>query len=405
MKGWLLRAAIVLGVVMPLGVMAAQGAAAARAKPATVADDDANAPYKTFDTTPAITMGPLLLDMSDTSVVIEWMTDAPSDARVSYGEGKIAHEVVPQVDGLVPVGTVHRVVVRGLLPGHSYQYRVSSRRVVALKPYWPDRGQTVESPIYSFTTFDTAKQAASFAVMTDTHEDVSRIHVLMDMVQRKPVDFVVHTGDSLNYGVGENQLKDKFMDPMATGLQGHMPLLYVRGNHEYRGEFARSLGDYLHSQSGKYYYTRDQGPLHLVVVDTGEDKPDATNVYAGLNNLRDYRQEEFAWLQQALADEARTRTAPFTVVLGHDPEWGWLDGHNEAWMQLANRAKVDLFIAGHLHRLERFAPGSHGNDFPILALGQDQIAQVEASEHELKVMVVDRAGRTLDAFSIQRKSK
>lgn len=397
MKHHLLRAAIVLGVALPWAVMAAQRAA--------VADDDANAPYKTFESTPAITMGPLLLDMSDTSVVIEWMTDAPSDAKVSYGEGKIEQEVVPQVDGLVPVGTMHRVVIHGLSPGHTYQYRVSSRRVVALKPYWPDRGRTVESPVYSFTTFDTAKPATRFAVMTDTHEDVGRIQALMQQVRQARVDFVVHTGDSLNYGVSENQLKDKFLDPMATDLQGHLPLLYVRGNHEYRGQFARSLGDYLHSQNGTYFYTRDQGPLHLVVVDTGEDKPDATNVYAGLNNLRDYRQEEFAWLQQTLADATRTRTAPFTVVLGHDPEWGWLDGHNEAWMQLANRARVDLFIAGHLHHLERFAPGSHGNDFPILALGQDQVARVEADEHELKVTVVDRAGRTLDAFTIQRKSK
>jgi len=383
---------------------AEQGGKVPSSKPAVV-DDDANAPYKTFDAKPAITMGPLLLDMSDTSVVIEWMTDTPSDAKVSYGEGGLQHEVMPQVDGLVPVGTVHRVVLSGLQPGHSYQYRVASRRVVALKPYWPDRGQTVESPVLDFTLFDTAKKTTAFATITDTHEDVARIRALMDVIRQAPVDFVAETGDAFNYVVSENQIKDRFLDPVAAGLQGRTPLLYVRGNHEYRGEMARSLGDYLHEQGGKYFYTRDQGPVHLVVVDTGEDKPDATNVYAGLNNLRDYRKQELAWFQQVLTGEPRMRTAPFTVVLGHDPEWGWLDGDNAAWMRAANAAKVDLFIAGHLHQLAWFKPGTHGNDFPILALGQDQVARVEAGESELKVTVVDRSGRTVESFSLRRKKK
>jgi len=375
------------------------------AKPAQTDDDDANAPYKVYDATPAITMGPLLLDMAEDSVVIEWMTDAPSDAKVSYGEHALDHETVPQIDGLVPVGTMHRVVLRGLQPGRSYQYRIASRRVVALRPYWPDRGKTVESPVYSFTTFDASKKRTTFATMTDTHENVERVRSLTDLALRQSVDFVVHTGDGVHYATGENQVKDKFLEPMATGLRGRTPLIYARGNHEYRGEFARSLGDYLHAQEGRYYYTRDAGPVHLVVVDTGEDKPDATNVYAGLNDLRSYRAEEYAWFKQVLADEPRMRTAPFTVVLGHDPEWGWLDGANDEWTKRANEAKVDLFIAGHLHRLERVKPGERGNDFTILALGQDQIARVEADEQTLKVTVIDSTGKTVDDFVLKRRSK
>lgn len=369
-------------------------------------DDDPNVPYKTFDATPAITMGPLLLDMSDTSVLVEWMTDSPSDGRVNYGEGgKLDREAVPQVDGMVPVGTMHRVVIDGLQPGHGYQYKVASRRVVALKPYWPDMGRTIESKVAGFTTFDSAKKTTDFAVITDTHENVERVKALMGMINQVPVDFVVHTGDSLNWVASENQIKDKFLDPMAAGLQGKTPLLYVRGNHDYRGELARSFGDYLHEQGGRYFYTRDDGPLHMVMVDTGEDKPDATQVYAGLNNLRDYRRQELAWFKQVLAGEPRTREAPFTVVLGHDPTWGWLDGHNDTWMQAANQAHVALFIAGHVHRFMHIKPGERGNDFPILVVGQDQVARVEVGEQELKVRLTDRAGKLVDAFTIQRRKK
>lgn len=402
MRDGLSRALLALGLILPL-TAALAGIPPAPAKPA-VDDDDANAPYKVYNATPAITMEPLLLDMADDSVVVEWMTDSPSDAKVIYGEDTLDHEAVPQIDGLVPVGTQHRVVLRGLKPGHTYQYRVASRRVVALKPYWPERGQTVQSEIHRFTTFDPSKKATSFVSMTDTHENVERVDALMAMARNRPVDFVVHTGDGVHYAVSENQVKDKFLAPMAAGLRSDVPLIYARGNHEYRGEFARSLGHYLHAQEGRYYYTRDQGPLHLIVVDTGEDKPDATNVYAGLNDLRAYRQDEFAWFAQAL-DEPRTSAAPFTVVLGHDPEWGWLDGANDAWTKRANAARVDLFIAGHLHRYERVKPGERGNEFTILALGQDQLARVDASERELKVTVVDRAGKTVDAFTLVRRNK
>lgn len=401
----LIKAGSILIFLCGISTMHAQPMPAKAAAAPAAADDDANAPYKVYDATPAITMGPLLLDMAEDSVVIEWMTDAPSDAKVSYGEHALDHEAVPQVDGLVSVGTMHRVVLRGLQPGRTYQYRIASRRVVALKPYWPDRGRTVQSPLYSFTTFDASKASTRFATMTDTHEDVERVRALAALAQRQPVDFIVHTGDGVHYATSENQLKDRFLEPLATGLQGRTPLIYARGNHEYRGEFARSLGDYLHAQEGRYYYTRDQGPVHLMVVDTGEDKPDATNVYAGLNDLRAYRAEEYAWFQRVLADEPRVRSAPFTVVLGHIPHWGWLDGADAEWTKRANEAKVDLFIAGHLHRLERVKPGERGNDFTILALGQDQIARVEADERELKVTVLDRAGKALDTFVLERRSK
>ena len=395
----------VLFTVMALCTSLLLGAVAADARKAAVPDDDPNVPYRTFDSTPAITMGPLLLDMSDTSVIVEWMTDAPSDGRVSYGEGKLDHEVVPQMDGMVPVGTMHRVVIEGLAPGRTYQYCVASRRVVALKPYWPDMGKTVESAVGSFTTFGAAKKTTRFAVITDTHENVERIQALTSLIHQVPVDFVVHTGDSLNYVVSENQIKDRFLEPMATGLKATTPLLYVRGNHDYRGEMARSFGDYLHAQDGGYVYTRDDGPLHMVMVDTGEDKPDGTQVYAGLNNLRDYRTREWAWFRHVLADEPRTKAAPFTVVFGHDPSWGWVDGQETQWTQAANQARIDLFIAGHEHHYQHIKPGEHGNDFPVLVVGQDQVVRVEASDTELTVKVVDRAGKLVDAFTLRRKPK
>lgn len=386
------------------GLLLALPALAATKQAQPFHDDEADAPYKVWNSTPAITMPPLLLDVSGTSVVVEWMTDSDSDGSVRYGEHGLDRTAVAEHDGLLDVGTFHRVVIDGLEPGHAYQYQVASRRVVAVRPYWPERGNTVQGEILHFTTLALAHTNARFAVITDTHEKVPRIHTLLGEIRKTPEDFVAHLGDTVNWAESEQQFKDVFLAPTAEDLGGNTPLLYVHGNHEYRGPFARQLGAYLHEQGGRYDYVRDDGPLHLIAVDTGEDKPDGTNVYAGLNDLRDYRREGLLRFGAALSD-AHTRGAPFTVVLGHQPDWGWSGGDNAKWTQLANQAHVDLFIAGHVHRFMHIKPGEQGNDFPILVVGQDQVAWVTATDTELKVKVTDSDGKPIDAFTLARKTK
>lgn len=382
--------------------------------PVQTVDPTANAPYPVLDATPAITQPPLVLDVSDTSAEIEWMTGAAADARVRYGRHALDHVAIPETDGLIPVGRVHRVIIRGLEPGHTYQYQAISRRVVQLRPYWPEMGKAVSSDVHTFTTLSATKASTSFAFFTDTHERLGRIKVMTDLIHREPVDFVVDGGDIVNWVQGGDQLREKFLDPVAKALAGTTPLLYVRGNHENRGPYARSLGKYLYAQDGHYYYTRDAGPLHLVVVDTGEDKPDATNVYAGLDDMRDYKRAERAWFAKVLADEPRTRTAPFTVVLAHQPDWGWsygsgkptaMAGANADWMKLANNADVDLMIAGHVHRFEFIKPGEQGNDFPILVVGINQVARVDATANSLAVTVTDKQGKVIKTFTLKRHAK
>ena len=363
--------------------------------------DVANRPYKTFDTTPAILAGPLVLDVSDTSAVLLWMTDSPSDARVRFGEQTPEHEVIPDEDGLVPVGTMHRVVLEGLKPGTRYRYQAFSRRVVAMKPYWPDRGGTAESRIAEFTTLDPAKSATRFAVVTDTHDDPARVRDLLAKIGEKGVEFVVHAGDSMDHATSERQVRDGFFAPMAEGLAG-LPMLYVRGNHETRGEFARTLAPWLRAQEGHYYYERRQGPLHLYAIDSGEDKSDATRVYAELNNMRAYRERELVWFRETLRQPV-SPPAAFRVMLTHQPEWGWTGMASHVWSQQASDAGIDLMISGHNHRHSWIAPGS-GKTFPTLVVGQDQFAVVDVNTNRIQIEIFGRDGRPqLKPYSVTRK--
>ena len=367
-------------------------------------------PYKVFDTRPVVTQGPYLVASSDMSTTIVWLTDTPSHAKVKFGRGAglaadgLTMTAEPQQDGLVPVGLRHVVHLRGLEPGATYSYQVVSTRVVKLKAYWPDKGLSTESPVYRFTTLDPRRPTASFSVVTDTHEDIPRIRALNKIIDWASTEFLVHTGDAFHWIDSEEQLFRNWLEPTTAGLANTKPLMYARGNHELRGPFARQLFDYVPNIDGRFYFARDAGPVHLLVLDTGEDKPDDTNVYADLNRTIPYRAAELAWLREHLRTAPRVRSAPFRVVVMHQPSWGWLADGNAAWIDAANGAGVDLVIAGHRHRFSYTPPGPDvPHKYHLLVVGQDQVARVSATTTELRVEVVGTDGKVVHALTIPRR--
>jgi predicted phosphodiesterase len=377
-------ASLCLGVA----ALAAQGEAWAQSEP-----------YKVFDTRPVITEGPYLVALSDTEVSVVWMTDAPSHAKVILREGDKVREIEPQVDGLVPVGQRHAVKVGGLAPGTRYTYEAVATRVVKLKPYWPDKGLSTSSPAAAFTTFSPRQAQVSFSVVTDTHEDTARIGRLMKLVDWSNTDALLHLGDAFHWLDSEEQLWSKWLRPTVAAMGPGKPLLFARGNHELRGAFARQLAAYVPTPEGRYYYTRAMGPVHLLVLDTAEDKPDDTNVYAGLNRTQAYRAEELAWLRAQVGDNAHLARAPFRVVAMHQGDWGSLPDNGAAWIALANQARIDLVLAGHDHAFS-YHPPDKVRAYHQLILGQDQLARVEATGQVLTVSVYTDKGSLVHTLKI-----
>jgi len=367
-------------------------------------------PYKVFDTRPVITQGPYLVASSADSTTIVWLTDTPSHSLVRYGRGAnlaasaLTTVAEPQTDGLVPVGLRHVVHLTGLEPGATYSYQVVSTRVVKLRAYWPDKGLATDSPVYSFTTLDPRRPTTSFSVMSDSHEDIPRIRALNKIIEWTTTDFLVHTGDAFHWIDSEEQLFRNWLAPTTAALDHRLPLMYARGNHELRGPFARQLFDYVPTIEGRFYYARDSGPVHLLVLDTTEDKPDDTNVYARLNQTVEYRARELAWLREHTRTSTRLRDAPFRVMAMHQPQWGWLAEGNASWMAAANEARVDLVIAGHTHRHSYTAPGPDvPHTYHLLTVGQDQVARVDATAQALTVVVTGTDGTVIQTLVIPRR--
>jgi predicted phosphodiesterase len=217
-------------------------------------------------------------------------------------------------------------------------------------------------------------------------------------------EFLVHLGDAFHWIDTEEHLFRRWLRPTAAALSHSKPLFFVRGNHELRGPFARNLRDYLPTPEGRFYYARDAGPVHFMVMDTGEDKPDDTNVYAELNRTTPYRDQELAWFKDHVSTSQRVAEAPFRVILMHSPGWGWLAQGPAEWIETANEAGVDLVISGHQHRLSYTPPGPDvEHRYHLLVIDQDQVAQVQASETEITVVVTDLEGNVVQAVGIPRR--
>ncbi len=362
-------------------------------------------PYTIHDTRPLIMEGPFLVAPTQDGVTIVWKTDTNCHSRVEYGESVDLGEVAESFPyGLVPIGTTHAIRLSGLKSGKTYYYRTVSTRVVKMKAYWPEKGLSIKSQVYRFTVPDPGNETVTFGFLTDTqHEDLQRLAKNLDLIDWKGIEFLVHGGDAFGSIENEDQLFTKFLRPVTERLD-HKPLVFVRGNHEFRGSFARQLYDYLPTGSGEFYYSFDAGPVHFLVLDTGEDKDDDTNVYSGLNRTEPYRELEFAWLQEHVRTNQRIKKAPFRVILMHAPNWGWVNEESGKWTELANRAGVDLVIAGHTHRYSWDPAGTDGRDYGVLVVGQDQAAHFVASSTEIKVVVTDTAKGVVEEISVPRRN-
>ena len=90
----------------------------------------------------AITNGPVVEGTTDTTAVIAWTTNVNAGTTVKYGADQ-SH--LSQVAEMPWGGITHRVHLKGLQPGTTYFYQVSSGKAQG-------SGTTVCSQVLSFTT-------------------------------------------------------------------------------------------------------------------------------------------------------------------------------------------------------------------------------------------------------------
>ncbi|MFB3828720.1 MAG: metallophosphoesterase [Bryobacteraceae bacterium] len=332
----------------------------------------------------SITNGPYLQIDSGASVAVTWITDRPAAGVVEYGlAGGELKPAFSSHHGLVDTGRVHHVVLKDLQPGATYRYRVASREILTPRPGKLEQGATVRSEFREFRALDPGKREFSFLVFNDMHDVPATFPELLKAAGAAPYDFVLLNGDIVSHVANEAQVT-KMLDAAAASFASSAPFLWVRGNHETRGPFARQLPAYLHLPDSRYYRGFDYGGVRFTILDTGEDKIDEHPEYGGLADFFRYRREQAEWLKAEVASAA-FRSARYRIVVCHmpfsgaarqsggsgsapSPFQGMADGYRNFGATL-EQANVDLMISGHLHSSAVADPVAGRHRYPIVRGG------------------------------------
>ena len=356
-----------------------------------------------------ITHGPYLQNLSENEVTVVWTTDKPCKSWVEFSkkeDGKNFYSQLPRKayasqDGLCCVDTLHRVTVTGLEKNTTYFYRVLSQEVKELLPYRPVLGNIVSTDIWkkplTFTTLDGRQETLSMVMINDIHGKNDLQKKLLEMAPPQNVDMVVFCGDMCNYINKQSDIFTGFLDTSVGLFASRKPFVYVRGNHETRGAYARNFFRYLAGPEGKFYYAFTYGPIRFVVLDSGEDKPDTDVEYSGLVDFDNYILEQKEWLAREL-ESPEFRAASFRVVLSHIPfgKGGWCGSERlrKQLLPLLEGARIDLMLSGHNHTFG-FMDKGKVTAFPIIVNSNNSVLTMFGSEDLLKVQVKQIDGKVL----------
>lgn len=340
-------------------------------------------------------------------ITIMWQTWVPSYSWVEYGTDttdlsswQMARTIV---DGQVICnGTRNKIRIEGLKPGRTYYYRVYSQEILLYQAYKKEFGETAVSPVHSFTL--PAENGSGFTaiVFNDLHKQSETLQALYSHVRDIPYDFVVFNGDCIDDPADHDEATAFLSELNSTVGAADVPVFYLRGNHEIRNAYSiglRALFDYV---GDKTYGAFNWGDTRIVMLDCGEDKPDSTWVYYGLNDFSGLRKEQVGFLEKELSSE-EFRNASRRVLIHHIPIYAMGDAYNpclELWGLLLDGAPFDICLNAHTHRHAFHPAGSAGNTFPVVVGGGYSmegatVMVLEKKGEDMTLKVLDTAGNTI----------
>ena len=313
--------------------------------------------------TPAVIMAP-----RPDGVEVVWAVSRLSRGHVEWkGEdgnsglaGKNSFGFVPQGDEIL------RVRVEGLKPGGRYELRTITDAT--------DGKDREESPWKKFRTLDPGAKETNFVVWNDTHqnaETIKRLHA-----STPAGDFLLWNGDTCNNWDKEDWLVPTLLHPAGQDVSENRPMLLTWGNHDVRGQWAFKMPEMIATPDGLPFYAFRSGPMAVICLHTGEDKPDDHPSFGGRVAFEALRREQGAWLKEVIA-RPEFREAPYRVVFCHIPlRWteevpdaGYEKGGYDSFSRFSRQAwhdslvawKTQIVISGHTHS-HAWIPGT--GEFP-----------------------------------------
>lgn len=359
---------------------------------------------------------PLISGPDPSSLAILQAVYGPASgfAEISINEGEW-QKVLPESQGLI---ALEDHVLKFLLPpipsGAKLRYRVTASTAIYKGPYQVVRGTPATSETFSLTTLNPASKTAQFVIWNDTHENMETIQPLHDLTLQINPEFLLWNGDQTNNVNDIDVMADQYISPSGLPIASQYPLAYLRGNHDLRGPAARHLDRFTHCPGDDFTNAFRAGPVAVLCMDTGEDKPDSHPIFAGLVGCEPMRARQTKWLEKIIT-EPWFRDAPYKILCCHIPLW-WEDevtdhGYywfqkpcRDAWLDLLVKGGIQLVISGHTHQ-PSLLPKTEQRPIPQLIGGGPKkeaatITHVVANEKKLTVTMKKLNGDLVHELSL-----
>lgn len=353
---------------------------------------------------------PYLQNLTSNSVNILFVTNIKAYSWVEYGENetsKIGHKTK---DGfVVAYNRINNIRLENLKPNTTYNYKIRSKEITQFKPYELKYGAQISSDVFTFKTPKVNEEECNCVIFNDIHERAHSFSELLQVNAKRPFDFVILNGDMFDYEEDEAQVIRNLLNPCANLFAKSKPYIMLRGNHETRGKFRAELKNYFSYPTNEYYYTMVKGPVHFTFIDTGEDKPDEAEVYAGIVDFDAFREEQALWLEKEM-QKADYINAKYKVIVMHIPPFYSGDWHGtlhcrKVFSSLFEKHNVDLVLSGHTHSYGVHKP-TNDHSYPVIIgggpkQGDRTIINLNANQEKLEITMIDDSGIIVGEYQIK----
>ena len=357
-----------------------------------------------------ITVPPWVQLLGGDSIGIGWITAAAGDGQVLWTQQSEAEDsqktewkqAWSSRHGLKQANaTIQKAVIKGYDPHKPLRFKAVSRPIESFKPYAVQYGQPVVSGEIKIGPTRRAHGSAAFIVFNDVHNNI-HFYPLLTPLAGADIDFAVFNGDVLQDPQSENEVIERLLLPMAWFAARSMPCFFLRGNHETRGAYARRLPDYLLLPDDRFYAAMTFGAARVLFLDTGEDKPDSSQEYSGLNDFDPYMEEQRDWLAREIESEPFAAAAWKIVVAHIPPDWRtpipekkWYGPARVETLfgPLFDKGGIAAAICGHNHHAEVIPPcpdKARGFQYNVFIggaypLAEATVIRVDVSPETLKI--------------------
>ena len=253
---------------------------------------------------------------------------------------------------------VHKITVPQEVLDKAGSYTINYRQMIYRGPFGGYLGE-LRTQHYAFRPVDSSDGLNYFA-LSDVHEAVEAAAAATS--SRNDTDFIVLLGDMVS--MVETEKDAQMTNELAFAItKGQMPVIYARGNHEIKGEYAEELYKYVGSKDQQYAYTVTLGDddVFAVVLDMGEDHEDDWWEYYGTAQFDQYRQEQTQMLQEVL-EAGEYENYRYRMMVCHIPvvyvdKNGYFEEFRTEWTALLNEMDLDIGLSGHKHVMWPLIPG------------------------------------------------